>query len=76
MSPRDEHEPILNMPAALAFALMGGGRTQPAKIEPSAEHREAARQLHSVYTAFVDQGFTPDQAIELVKGMISRGQAQ
>lgn len=40
-------------------------------VEPSAEIRQAASAARQAYVAFVEQGFTPDEALELVKALLA-----
>lgn len=41
------------------------------KIEPHADLRKGATMTREAFIAFVDAGFTEDQALELVKVMLS-----
>lgn len=45
--------------------------TQP--VDPITAMAAAAVQLHEMYQAFVDAGFTEDQALELTKTALSLG---
>lgn len=58
----------------VAGFLNGGG---PAvKVEPTAEIRAGARQVRSLFVAYTDEGFTADQAMELIgftMGAAARG---
>jgi hypothetical protein len=41
------------------------------KTEPNAETRAAAHDVRQMYVAYVDEGFTPDQALELCKAVLT-----
>lgn len=47
------------------FAGMG-----PAKVEPTAAQRAGAKDLRAMFTAFVDEGFTPQQALVMLGTMM------
>lgn len=38
----------------------------PIKIEPTADHRAAAKTLYQMYVALIDEGFAESQALSLV----------
>ena len=46
-------------------SFLNGG-IAPAKVEPPAEIRAGARQIRSLFVAYMDAGFTDAQAMELV----------
>jgi hypothetical protein len=46
------------------------------KIEPTALNRAAARECYQMYIAFVDEGFTPEQAMDLVKTFVVANNAK
>lgn len=66
MSPRDEDRP-------LSYDDLMGLPRKAAKVEPSAEMREAARGMMEVFTAVREAGFTEAQAMQIVLGMIAGG---
>jgi len=39
-------------------------------VEPAAEWRNAAKQVYEMYVAFIQSGFTEQQALELVKQLV------
>ena len=41
-------------------------------IEPSAEHREVATAQYQMYLAYIQAGFTEQQALRLMCAMIRR----
>lgn len=58
------------MNATDPFAGMG-----PMRREPSADQRAAAIELRRLYTALVDEGFTPQQALVMLGTMLGVGMA-
>lgn len=48
--------------------------SQP-QVEPSADLRDFAQQVRQVYLSFTGAGFTPVEALELTKTVITRGQS-
>lgn len=40
------------------------------KVEPSADHRAAAKTLYAMFTALVDEGFSEDQSLTLVGDLL------
>jgi hypothetical protein len=49
---------------------------QTSPREPSAQMRTAAGQLHELFVALIEQGFTQDQALKILGSMLaSSGQA-
>lgn len=58
----------------VAGFLNGGGPA--AKVEPTAEIRAGARQIRSLFVAYMDEGFTATQSMELIgftMGAAARG---
>lgn len=45
-------------------------------IEPSAEMRVMAHELREVYLALVAEGFTADEAMQIVAQIVSEGMKQ
>lgn len=43
----------------------------PAKTEPAADIRQMAAMYWEIYTAFIDNGFTPPQALYLCGVMLN-----
>lgn len=46
------------------------------RVEPSAEFRDAAKQMRGIFTALTDEGFNEDQALALLAKMMTSGRAQ
>lgn len=42
-------------------------------IEPSAALRQAAYEFRQMYIALLDQGFTKDEALNIIGSVIARG---
>lgn len=41
------------------------------RVEPSAEARQAAKDIHEMFVAFMDEGFTEDQALTILGQMMA-----
>jgi hypothetical protein len=70
MSPRDEHDPV---PSWDEVVVNFARRMAPARVEPSAEIREAARSLMELFTGMQEAGFTETQAMKIVLETIHVG---
>jgi hypothetical protein len=65
VSPRDEHADA-DWERFMASA-------SAAQVEPRSDVRQAARGLREFYTAFIDEGFTRAQAMQLVMHVMTGG---
>jgi hypothetical protein len=65
VSPRDEHTDA-DWERFMASA-------SAAQVEPRSEMRQAARGLREFYTAFIDEGFTRAQAMQLIMHAMTNG---
>ncbi len=54
----------------LSILFGGSGSGGNAKVEPSADARKAAGAAFEMYSAFVNQGFSEDQAMNLLMSLI------
>lgn len=71
MSPRDEHQP--KVPSWDEVVIDFARRMAPARVEPSAEMREAARGLMELFAAVQEAGFTEAQSMKIVCETIQAG---
>lgn len=56
------------------FADMESGPVgEGGKVEPSADQRGMANMLFGQYTAFVEAGFSEDQAFDLINSILTTG---
>lgn len=49
----------------------------PPPVEPSSDRRQMARELRQMFVAYVEQGFTEEQSMDLIAAIIkSHGSGQ